>query len=204
MVSLLSVKEVLRFDGPFVASKLLPYWQRHGANGLLHLELGGATAWSAVLDLHAGNLAGPGTAPDLTLNVPQAAFAALCQGKAKAEDVLAQTTLRGPLRQWQLLAAACRPSQRATTAARDVGSAGVAAVKLRDFKKLGDGPVIKGVVLAADGSVPTAPTADVAPVVVDPPKVASDPAAFAASHLAALLTLALERGRVDNDVLTCP
>lgn len=201
MVSLLSVKEVLRFDGPFVVAKLLPYWQRHGASGLLALEL---APWSAVLDLEAGTTAPPGSEAGLTLSVPQTAFAALCQGKAKAEDVLAQTTLRGAVRQWQLLAAACRPSQRAASAARDVGSTGVTAVKPRDFKKLPDGPVIKGVVLAADGSAPKASTPDVAPAVVDASKVATDPAAFAASHVAALLTLALERGRVDGDVLNCP
>jgi hypothetical protein len=202
MVSLLSVKEVLRFDGPFVVSKLLPYWQRHGASGVLRLELDGATAWSAVMDLEAGNTTEAGVEAGLTLRVPQTAFAALCQGKAKADDVLDQATLHGSVRQWQLLAAACRPTQRAPSAARDVGSTGVAAVKPRDFKKLGDGPVIKGVVLAADGSVPTASTSDVAPALVEAPKVASDPAAFAASHLAALFTLALERARLDDDVLT--
>lgn len=185
MPTLLSVKEVLRFDGAFVVSSLLPYWHRHGARGVLALELTspGAT-WRGVLDLDTGRLGD--APPTMTWTLPQATFAALCQGKA-LPDATAAMQVSGPSTSWQLLLAACRPTMRAAGATRDVGSEGVVRVKARDYKRDAEGKAIKGVVLDANG-LPPAPPAEPARVPVDSGKtVAADPAAFAAANIAALL-----------------
>lgn len=185
MPTLLSVKEVLRFDGAFVVSSLLPYWHRHGARGVLAVELTSPGATSrGVLDLDAGRLTDD--APTMTWTLPQATFAALCQGKASAEATAAMQ-FSGPSTSWQLLLAACRPQVRVASAARDVASEGVLRVKVRDFKRDHEGKAIKGVVLDDHGR-PPAPPVEPARAPVDSGKtVAADPAAFAAANIAAVL-----------------
>ena len=186
MPTLLSVKEVLRFDGAFVLSTLLPYWHRHGARGRLEVVLTSTGAsWRGVLDLDTGRPCND--TPTMTWTLAQEVFASACQGKAAPAESM---QLTGSADEWRQLCAASRPRPKASTAARDVASEGVAVAKARDFKIDSAGRAIKGVVLNAEGKPPAPPLE--APLAVDAGKaVAADPAAFAAANLAPVLSDAI-------------
>jgi hypothetical protein len=191
MATILSVKDVLRFDERFLAETLVPFLARNGAAGHVLFELGGDKPWQQQLNLRTGLVVdGPA---DLTLRLPRATFEAVCQGKAKVDEACATVSLEGPAALVRIILRACRPAEKLASSSKDIAAEKKAAKKKKDLKKDEQGRPIKGVVLDAEG----APVGEAKEPVAQQTSVTggqrsgADPASFAAQNLAQLLVALL-------------